>query len=82
VQRGELSSDQTARLQACVGALMQHNVQPPGQSAAAGHSTEDRYDGIKVGHHGGHGHAHASPPVDDTDPDSNTVQSDPTASGD
>jgi hypothetical protein len=80
-ERGQLSPEQDSRIQSVLQQLhsvMQQNGVQPQQY---GFPTDDKYDATKVGkhHHGGHAHAPKTPPVDGTDPDSNTVGVDPNA---
>jgi hypothetical protein len=85
-EAGKLSPDQTSQLEKTLGVLMQHRAQPPGESQGTGFPKDDRYDPAKAMaggvhlHKGGHGHAHATPPVDGSDPDSNTLPQDPSRS--
>jgi hypothetical protein len=80
-EQGKLSPEQDSRIQSVLGQLhdvMQKNGVQPQQF---GFPADDKYEANKVGgkHHGGHAHAPKTPPVDGTDPDSNTVGVDPNA---
>jgi hypothetical protein len=81
-EAGKLTPEQDSRVQnvlQSLEALMQKSgVQP--QQNATGFPADDKYEAKKVGgHHGGGHHKVHAPPVDGSDPDSNTL---PTDSGD
>jgi hypothetical protein len=82
-EQGQLSPEQDSRIQSVLQQLtnvMQGNG-AQNQNQQTGFPTDDKYEANKVGthHHGGHAHAPKTPPVDGTDPDSNTVGVDPNA---